>query len=357
MNRIILSIIIIVIGCGAAYFFYFKKPAAAMLQGQGQMEVEVTIAKIKKEQVELFREFPARIAARKIAEIRPQVTGNIKKRLFTEGQKVEEGQQLYEIDQSIYSADLTAARGRFDAAQANFKRGKFLVNEEAISPKEFEDIKTEYGRAKGELEKAQTNLNFTKVLAPISGYISKSNFTEGNLVTAGQASALATITQLNPLFADIAVPSKNFADFKNQKESKVALIIDGKEYGKTGFLKFSEVFADSATDSIKLRAEFDNEGEELLPGMFARARIYLPAFENIIVAQKATTRNPDGSLTLVVVDENSVTHVKPIKIKGIFKDFWIVEDGLNEGESVIIEGYQKVKEGMKVKTVTKDIAS
>lgn len=351
MNKIIISIILILALGAGAYFFYFKKmPAQPTLQGQGQMEIEVSIAKISKQQVEIFREFPARISARKIAEIRPQVTGNIQKRLFIEGQKVEEGQQLYEIDQSLYSADLTAARGRFDAADANFRRGKFLVAEDAISKKEFEDIKTEYGRAKGELEKAQTNLRFTKVLAPISGYISKSNFTEGNLVTAGQVAALATITQLNPLFADIAVPSKNFSDFKNQKEAKVALIVDGKEYGKTGSLQFSEVFTNIATDSIKLRAEFDNEGEELLPGMFVRARIYLPAFENIILAQKATTRNPDGSLSVAVVDGANIVHIKPIKVKGIFKDFWIIEEGLNEGESVIIEGYQKVKEGMKVKT-------
>lgn len=351
MNKIILSIIIIFLGAGAAYFFYFKKPQAAPLQGKGQMEIEVLVAKIKKEQVEIFKEFPARITARKIAEVRPQVTGNIKKRLFVEGQKVAQDEPLYEIDARLYMADLTAARGRFDAAQANFKRGKFLVAEEAISKKEFEDIKTEFGRAKGELEKAQTNLDFTKVLAPISGYISKSNFTEGNLVTAGQAAALATITQLNPLFADIAVPSKNFSDFKNQREAKVALVLDGKEYSKTGILQFSEVFANTATDSIKLRAQFDNEGEELLPGMFARARIYLPAFENIIVAQKATTRNPDGSLTVTVVDAENIAHIKPIKVKGIFKDFWIVEDGLTEGENVIIEGYQKVKEGMKVKTI------
>jgi membrane fusion protein (multidrug efflux system) len=326
---------------------------AQMPQGRGNMEVEVSVVKITKEKIQLFKELPGRVSAYRIADVKPQVDGIIRKRLFTEGQLVNEGDQLYEIDQTIYKISLASSQVNYAAAKANYDRMKFLVKEEAVSKKEFEDARTEFARAEAELKNAKTILAYTQVLAPISGYISKSNVTEGNLVSVNQAQALATITQLNPIYVDIVQPSKNFAQFKGKKEVAVSLEIDNEKFEETGILKFSEVFANQSTDSIKLRAEFPNPNEKLLPGMFVTALLHLEPLDGITVLQRATTRMPDGSLAVFVVDQNNIVHARIIKTKGISGDSWIVEEGLNEGDLVILEGYQKVGEGAKVKTLLK----
>lgn len=353
MKKLLILILIIAVAVGG--FFAWKKfsnpkqdqtaPAA------GEMVMEVNVAIIKKENIQLFKTLPARVSARKIAEVKPQVSGILKKRLFIEGQKVEEGQELYEIDQTLFKIALDSAKSNYEKARENLKRLKFLVKEEAVSKKEYDEGKTEFARALAELKNAQTNLIYTKVLAPISGYISKSNITEGNLVSVNQIDALATIAQLDPIFVDIVQPSKNFSQFKDQKEIPVSLVVDGVEYSETGSLKFSEVFTNQTTDSVKLRAEFSNADEKLLPGMFVRAKLHLPTFEELTVLQRASTRSPDGSLAVMVVDKENIAHMRPIKTKGIFNNSWIVSEGLSEGDLVIVEGYQKVRDGMKVKAV------
>jgi membrane fusion protein (multidrug efflux system) len=326
-------------------------PQAKANQAPRNMVTEVSVIKIKQQQIQLFKELPARVTARKIATVKPQVSGIIKKRLFTEGQKVEKGRELYEIDQTLFKIALASAKTNHATAEKNLKRLKFLLKEEAVSKKEYDDSKTAFARAKAELQNAQTNLIYTKVLAPIAGYISKSNITEGNLVTANQPEALATIAQLDPVFVDITLPSKHFSEFKDRQEIAVSLVLDGNDYSETGNLKFSEVFANQATDSVKLRAEFSNKDEILLPGMFVKAKLHLELFEGVTVLQKATTRNPDGGLTVMVVDKNNIAHIRPIKTRGIFKHSWIIESGLKEGEVIIVEGYQKVKPGSKVKGI------
>jgi membrane fusion protein (multidrug efflux system) len=353
MKKSLILILVIVAAVGGFFVWKnFYNPAQAQIApNANNMAMEVNVVVIKKENIQLFKTLPARVSARKIAEVKPQVSGILKKRLFIEGQKVEEGQELYEIDQTLFKIALDSAKVNYNKAHENLKRLKFLVKEEAVSKKEYDEGKTEFARALAELKNAQTNLLYTKVLAPISGYISKSNITEGNLVSINQAEALATIAQLDPIFVDIVQPSKNFSQFRDQNEIAVSLTIDGTDYSETGSLKFSEVFANQVTDSVKLRAEFANPDEKLLPGMFVRAKLHLPNFEGLTVLQRAATRNPDGSLTVVVVDKENIAHTRPIKTKGIFNDSWIVSEGLSEGELVIVEGYQKVRDGMPVKPI------
>ena len=358
MKKIPLPIKILLIVIAA--FFTYKtfinnSPKMASKPGRGGFGnriIEVNVATTQKTEIKLFKEFPARISARKIAQIKPQVSGILKKRLFEEGQKVTAGQELYEIDQTLFKIAIENAKTAYEAAEKNFKRSQSLVKKSAISKKEYDDAKSAYASAKSQLENAQTNINYTKVLAPISGYISKSNITEGNLVNINQEQPLATITQLDPIFVDITIPSKNFAQFKKQdNDYAVTLVIDGIDYSETGSLKFSEVFTNINTDSIKLRAEFDNKLEKLLPGMFVKAKIHLAPINEITILQRATTRNPDGSLSVKIVDSNNIVHVRKIETSGIINHSWIVTKGLNEGENVIIAGYQKVGEGSKVKAV------
>lgn len=313
------------------------------------MEAEVDVVTIEKKIIKSFKEFPARISASQIVQVKPQISGIIRKILFNEGAKINKGQTLYKIEPEVYQANLKSAKTKYNAALANFKRAEILIKEEAISQKEFDDVKSELNSAKAELESAKINFSYTQVLAPISGYISISNLNEGALVTANQANPLATITALDLVDADISIPSKDFEFFKNQKDLEVLLVINEQVIEEKGVLKFSEVFVDTSTDSIKMHAEFKNKNEKLLDGMFAKAQIFMPESLEILIPQKATIRGTDGSLSAAKVFEGNIVKFVEIKTKGIFKDNWIIESGIDEGDLIIIAGYQKVKDGAKVK--------
>jgi len=336
----------------ATYFVIFGSKNKTAMQAQANMgAVEVSVIKIKKEKIGLFIELPARVNAYKIAQVRPQVNGVIKERNFVEGSLVKKGQQLYQIDPAIYQANYSSTLASFKALKAKKERYENLLASEAISKQEFDDVMASYGLAESEFKKAKTNLEYSKVLAPISGYIGKSNFTEGALVSANQIDVLTTITQLDPIYVDMAQPSKDFAKIENQKDLVVSAIIDGETYEEAGILQFSEVFVDPATDSVRLRALFPNKAKKLLPGMFVNAKIHLSENEVITVPQKATTRGSDGVLTVFVVDENNIIKTQAIKEGNISGDSWIVLEGLNEGDMVVYEGHQKIAEGAKVNPV------
>ncbi len=330
-------------------FFYFKNSGNQQAQMPFPREVEVDVISIKKELIQVSKEFPARISAAKIAQVKPQISGIIKEILFSEGSKVKKNQALYKIEPEIYAANLKSAKSKYDASLANFERAKMLIKEEAISQKEFDDAKSELDSSKAELEAAKINFSYTKVLAPISGYISASNFNEGNLVSANQTSALATISAFEKVDAEIVIPSKDFALFKNQKNLEVALIVNDEILAEKGVLKFSENFVDAATDSIKMHSEFKNQDEKLLDGMFAKAQVFLPQSNEILIAQRATMRSASGVLTAAKITQGNIVKFSEITTKGIYKDNWIVESGVNEGDLIVIAGYQKVKDGAKVK--------
>lgn len=331
----------------AGYFFWYK-PKYGQAPAPIAAPIEVSAIKLQKQKVSLLLELPARVTSYKISEVRPRVDGIIRSRKFVEGSFVKEGQQLYQIDSVTHQANFYDANANFKAIRAKRDRYKNLLEEDAISKQEFDDITAVYAKAEADLKKAATNLSYTRVLAPISGYIGKSNVAEGMLVNANQAGILTTITQLDPIYVDMVQPSKDALRIGDQAEISVNLVIDDVEYKEIGRLKFTEKFVDEGTDSVRLRAVFSNKDEKLLPGMFVSAKLHLKPIEAIIVPQKATSRGPDGNLTIWVVAEGNIAKSRVIKADQVLGDMWIIKEGLEEGDVIIVEGFLKLADGAKI---------
>lgn len=279
--------------------------------------------------VELTTELSGRTAPRLIAEVRPQVTGIIQKRLFTEGAEVKAGELLYQIDDAVYRADLARAEATLARAEANLapvrlKAERFgeLVQVNAISKQEADDAAAALKQAEAEIlvagaamEAARINLDYTGVKAPISGRIGRSAVTTGALVTANQAAPLSTIQQLDPMYVDVTQSAVEMLRMKRNLDSgllkdggkaqaKVLLLLeDGSPYPLPGELKFSEVTVDQGTGSVILRAEFPNPEQTLLPGMFVRALVPEGVNEQaILIPQRGVTRNPAGQAMVMILN-------------------------------------------------------
>jgi len=321
-----------------------------------QRTAEVTIIEVKSEDVNLNIDLPGRVAAFRISEVRPQVEGVVRQIKFEEGSIVTKDQQLYQIDPRIYQSAFDSAAANLKAVLNKSERYKILLEQDAISKQEYDDIKAQLAAAEADYAKAKTNLSYSKVLAPISGYVGKSNITEGALVTANQIDALTTIAQLDPIYVDMVWPTKEMLKIGEQKQIAVSLITDDENYNNVGTLKFSEVFADPSTDSVRLRSIFSNKDHKLIPGMFVNGRLQLQSFRAITIPQRVTSRLPSGSLMVFVVDENNIVKQRIIVADKIYKDRFIVNDGLKEGEKVVYEGMQKINEGAKVKAALIEIA-
>jgi membrane fusion protein (multidrug efflux system) len=332
--------------------------------------VAVNVIKLYPQIVSNVEEMPGRASAYRFAEIRPQVEGIIIRRLFTEGSNITKGQQLYQIDPAPYlasynsaKADLQKARAIFEAAKAKNARYEKLVKIQAVSQQEYDEVKSSLASAnagveiaKAELQKAEIYLEYTRVLAPISGRIGKSEVTEGSLVSANQAEILTTITQLNPIYVDIVRSSEDFTRFQNDISGKSQIEIDlylsnGMLYNHRGTLQFAEVNVDPSTSSVEMRAIFDNPDNTLLPGSFVKARIQTNSKNAILIPQKATFRNPDGTLMVWLVDEKNKVNPKPIKTLKAIGGNWLVESGVKAGDIIVIEGLQKIAPGTLVKPV------
>ena len=335
----------------AGYFFWFRPKYQANSAKPAAYVAEVTVIKITKQSTQLFTELPGRVEAYKISEVRPQIDGVIKKIKFVEGSFVKQGQQLYQIDPTVYQIAFDNANANLKTVRAKKERYANLIEQDAISRQEFDDIVAAFGQAQAEVRRAQTNLNYTKVYAPISGYIGKSNLTEGALVTTNQAGVLTTITQLDPIYVDLVQASKDAIQLGDQKNIAVTLTTDDASYQNSGTLKFSEVFADESTDSVRLRTIFLNKDKKLIPGMFVTAKLHLKSFDAILVPQRAASRGADGNLSVWVVDQNNIAKMRAIKANQISGDSWIVEDGINDGDTIIYEGFQKIADGAKVNPV------
>ncbi|WP_318390607.1 multidrug efflux RND transporter periplasmic adaptor subunit AcrA [Enterobacter sp.] len=356
-----------------------EKPAE---QGAGQQTPEVGIVTLKSEPLQITTELPGRTSAFRIAEVRPQVSGIILKRNFTEGSDIEAGVSLYQIDPATYQASYESAKGDLAKAQAAAKiaqvtlnRYQKLSNTKYISQQDLDTAQADAMQAnaavvaaKAAVETARINLAYTKVTSPISGRIGKSAVTEGALVQSGQTTALATVQQLDPIYVDVTQSSNDFLRLKEELESgklrqengkaKVELMTnDGKKLPQSGTLEFSDVTVDQTTGSITLRAIFPNPNQSLLPGMFVRARLEEGTNPNaILVPQQGVTRTPRGDATAMIVGEGDKVEVRPITTSQAIGDKWLVTDGLKAGDRVIITGLQKVKPGAQVKAqeVTSD---
>ncbi|HEC2126968.1 TPA: multidrug efflux RND transporter periplasmic adaptor subunit AcrA [Klebsiella oxytoca] len=347
------------------------KPAQ---QGAQQMP-EVGIVTLKSAPLQITTELPGRTSAYRVAEVRPQVSGIILKRNFTEGSDIQAGVSLYQIDPATYQATYESAKGDLAKAQAaanmdqlTVKRYQKLLGTKYISQQDYDTAVATAQQsnaavvaAKAAVETARINLAYTKVTSPISGRIGKSAVTEGALVQNGQTTALATVQQLDPIYVDVTQSSNDFlrlkqelANGKLQQENgkaKVELVTNGGlKYPQNGTLEFSDVTVDQTTGSITLRAIFPNPDHTLLPGMFVRARLEEGVNPDaILVPQQGVTRTPRGDASAMVVGEDDKVEVRQITATQAIGDKWLVTEGLKTGDRVIISGLQKVKPGVQVK--------
>ncbi|MHA8114899.1 multidrug efflux RND transporter periplasmic adaptor subunit AcrA [Kosakonia cowanii] len=356
------------------------KPAQQQ-QGAGQAP-EVGVVTVKAEPLQITTELPGRTTAYRIAEVRPQVSGIILKRNFTEGSDVEAGVSLYQIDPATYQAaydsakgDLAKAQAAANIAQMTLNRYKKLLGTKYISQQDYDTAQADAQQAnasviaaKAAVENARINLAYTKVTSPISGRTGTSTVTEGALVQSGQTTALTTVQQLDPIYVDVTQSSNDFLRLKQEMangslkqdngKAKVELVTnDGMKYDQSGTLEFSGVTVDQTTGSITLRAVFPNPDHTLLPGMFVRAKLEEGVNPNaLLVPQQGVTRTPRGDATAMVVGEGDKVEIRNITATQAIGDKWLVTDGLKSGDRVIIEGLQKVKPGVQVKAqeVTSD---
>lgn len=344
-------------------------------QQQGQQQAtQVEVITIKPESISLSADLPGRTAAYRVAQVRPQVSGVLLERTFEEGTFVEKGQQLYQIDPAVYEAELASAEAEVESAKAvlrsselRYKRFQELLEENAVSQDEFDSAEATFYQnkaavsvAEAKLKNARINLEYTRVNAPINGVISRSNFTEGALLTASQAEPLVSINQLDPIYVDISQSSKQFmelqADIKsgriqaNEKgNAPVRLKLNGLDYDQKGELLFSEVSVDEDTGAILLRAEFPNPDKTLYPGMFVRAEVSEGTISSAIkVPQTAVTRDPRGRPYVMLVNDDKKVEQRMITTERAMDSSWLVSEGLKEGDTVVISGLQKIRPGASV---------
>lgn len=308
----------------------------------------------------LTQELNGRTSAYEIAEVRPQVGGIIKERTFKEGQMVKAGDQLYQIDDRLYQAAYDEALAAYNLAQVEARRCAQLVKVNAISKQENDKAQANLKTAKAALQTAKTNLEYTKVLSPISGRVGRSEVTPGSLVTAYQANYLTTVQRLDPIYVDVRQTSTDLLKLKRDVEAgkveskdgavEVSLLSeDGLAFEQKGKLIFTGELVDENTGMVNLRAEFPNPKGELLPGMFVRARIEEGARpSSILLSQRCVMRNPKGQAYVYVVTSDNTIEQRFVVTNRTVGTDWLIESGLKEGERVVIEGIQKVRPGATV---------
>ena len=339
---------------------------------------EVVTVNVQPQRLVLTTELPGRTSAYLVAEIRPQVNGIIQKRLFQEGSEVKAGDVLYQIDPAPFHAALDSARAALGRSEANLptirlraERYRGLLSEKAVSQQDYDDKEAALKQAEADIEywkaaveTARINLGYTRVTAPIAGRIGKSNVTDGALVTAYQALALATIQEIDPIYVDVPQSTSELLRLKrrleeghlnqdgpNQKKVKLTLE-DGAAYPLNGTLQFRDVTVDPTTGSVILRVVFPNPEGVLLPGMFVRAVVKEGINEHaILIPQQAVSRDPKGNPVTLIVDGEGHVQQRMLSLDRAIGDKWLVSSGLSPGDRVIIEGMQRVRPGASVKVV------
>jgi membrane fusion protein (multidrug efflux system) len=338
---------------------------------------EVGVVTVEPQVVALTTELPGRTSPYLVSEVRPQVGGVIKERLFTEGSNVRAGQPLYQIDPAPYKAAYDSAAAGLAKAEANLatvrlkaQRYADLVKINAVSKQDFDDAnanaqqaEADVASARASVETAKINLAYTRVAAPISGRIGPSVVTPGALVTANQTTTLATVQTLDPIYVDVTQSSAELLRLKREiaggeldgadARAKVKLLLeDGTPYPFEGELKVSDVTVDPNSGAVTLRAVFPNPKGVLLPGMFVRAVVNQATTQRAILApQRAITRDPQGQATALVVNAAGMVEARVLQTPRTVGSDWLVTAGLNPGDRLIVEGLQKVRPGAPAKAV------
>ncbi len=346
--------------------------------------VEVAVVEIKAADIQLSDELPGRTLAYRTAEVRPQVGGILAERLFVEGSEVKAGEGLYQIAPELFLAEVNRAaaaqlraEATLSAALLKTNRYEDLIGKKMISQENYDDAqaalreaKANVAVAKAEREIATINLQYSLIKAPITGRIGRSFVSDGALVEAEQDEVLAVIHQLDPLYVDITQSSNELLAIKRQMASGhlvqsavgdavIRLILDdGSEYAHPGSLQFSEVSVDQSTAAITLRATVPNPDNLLLPGMFVRARLEQGIKKSAILApQQAITFEYSGSAVAMVVGDDNKVERRLVKTGRTIGDQWLILEGLQVGEKIIIGGLQKVRHGVEVTSVAYNAAS
>jgi len=321
----------------------------------------VSVVTVRSQPVPITTELPGRVTAYRTADVRPQVTGIILKRLFVEGSEVRAGQQLYQIDPAPYKAAYDSAVAAHVSARALAQRDRSLVETNLVSKQDYDNAEAAYLQAQAAVETAHINLIYTKVLSPITGRISRSFVTEGALATANQATALANVQQLDPIYVDVTQPSTTLLRLRREAEAGLlkqneagktqvrVRLEDGTDYRHPGTLEFSEVTVDQGTGSVTLRALMPNPERLLLPGMFVREEIQEGVRQDAVLApQQGVSHDQKGEPNALIVGPDDIVELRPLGVDRAIGDQWVVSSGLKPGDRVIVEGIQSAKPGSKV---------
>jgi membrane fusion protein (multidrug efflux system) len=340
---------------------------------QGPGAVPVTVVTLRTEPVTLARTLPGRASPYLVAEVRPQVTGIVQKRLFDEGSRVTAGQALYQIDDATYRAAHASARAAvaraeaaLEAARLKARRAEQLIGEKLISQQDYDtataallQAEADLAAAEATLQGASVTLERTRIAAPIGGRIGKSAVTQGALVTANQDEPLATIQQLDPIYVDVTQSSAELLELRRaiaagQMESgrdlPVAIYLeDGSRLAHDGRLEFADVTVQPTTGSFLLRVVVPNPDHVLLPGMYVNAEVGSGVRPDaLLVPQQGVSRGPKGETWAMVVDAEGKAERRAVHVGRSVGDKWLVEDGLAAGDRVVVEGLQKIRPGVPV---------
>lgn len=337
---------------------------------------EVAVLAVEARPVALTTELAGRTAPLLVAEVRPQVSGIVQERRFTEGSDVKAGQVLYQVDPAVYKAASESARASLARAEANLEsarttaaRYEGLARVDAVSQQTRDDARAALALARAEVaaaqaavESARIDLDHTRITAPIDGRIGRSAVTPGALVTASQPQALATIQQLDPIYVDLTRSSNELLAMRRalasgalrsagKDRARVTLLLpDGTPYGQEGRLEFSEAMVDPATGSVTLRAVFPNPERVLLPGMYVRAVLGEGVRDDgILVPQRGVSRDARGEAIGFVVDAQGMVEQRRLVTDRAIGNQWLVSSGLATGDRLVVEGLQKIRPGMPVR--------
>ncbi len=353
-------------------------------EGSQHRTPQVGVVTISPQRAVLTTELPGRTLPFAVSDVRPQVSGILKQRLFTEGGLVSVGQPLYQIDAAPYQAAYDSAKAQLASAKATLttaglkaKRYASLRKDKMISQQDdddaqaaLEEAQAKVAQQQAEVEAARINLDYTRIVAPIAGKISRSYLTQGALVTANQVQALATIQTLDPMYVDMNQSASELLALRQAiaggrvsgppaDTADVTLNLDdGTRYSHHGTLQFSEVAVDSTTGTVTLRAQFPNPDGVLLPGMFVRATIIEGVEPDaLLVPQRGVSRDAKGNATALIVDAGGVVRQRMLKVPQTVGTNWLVRDGLEAGDRVIVEGLQYARPGEKARAVPFDASA
>ncbi len=369
-----LALTIMLVACGQS-----SAPSAGPAgPGGAPPPAEVGVITVKTGAVGLVTELPGRLEASRVAQVRARAAGIVQKRLFVEGSNVRAGQALFQIDASPYQASLASALANQAKAVANVMQARAVaessrpLNEaKAISELEFVNAQAalklaeaEVAVARAAVQTARINLGYATITAPISGRIGRALVTEGALVGQGEATPMAVIQQIDPMFINFTQSASEAMQLRSamasspqlkrvgaQAASVRVLLEDGSEYAKTGKLLFSDLTVDATSGQITLRAEVPNPAGTLLPGLFVRVRLEQAQISNAItLPQQAVTRSPQGDSVMLVGTDGKVVP-RPVTVGGQQKGQWVILDGLHNGDQVMVDGFQKLRGDAPVKAV------